>query len=135
MAELFPTLLAIDHAPPASAPLDAPAAARRQPVVLAGARSGVAAALGVVGVIVPWNYPLYLALGPLVDALAAGNRVLIKMSRIHPAHRRRRGHAAGRGLAGRRGAGGVRRGGAGAGFASLPFDHLLFTGSTAVGRR
>ena len=53
-------------------------------MVLAGARSGVAAALGVVGVIVPWNYPLYLALGPLVDALAAGNRVLIKMSEYTP---------------------------------------------------
>ena len=36
--------------------------------------------LGVVGVIVPWNYPLYLAIGPLVGALAAGNRVMIKMS-------------------------------------------------------
>ncbi|MDZ4333877.1 MAG: aldehyde dehydrogenase family protein, partial [Pseudomonas sp.] len=36
--------------------------------------------LGVVGVIVPWNYPLFLAIGPLVGALAAGNRVMIKMS-------------------------------------------------------
>ncbi|PKM21291.1 MAG: coniferyl-aldehyde dehydrogenase, partial [Gammaproteobacteria bacterium HGW-Gammaproteobacteria-14] len=36
--------------------------------------------VGVVGVISPWNYPLYLALGPLVGALAAGNRVMIKMS-------------------------------------------------------
>ena len=41
--------------------------------------------LGVVGVIVPWNYPLYLAVGPLVGALAAGNRVMIKMSEYGPA--------------------------------------------------
>ena len=40
--------------------------------------------VGVVGVIVPWNYPLYLAVGPLVSALAAGNRVLIKMSELTP---------------------------------------------------
>ncbi len=36
--------------------------------------------LGVVGVIVPWNYPIFLATGPLMCALAAGNRVMIKMS-------------------------------------------------------
>ncbi|MDV7393724.1 aldehyde dehydrogenase family protein, partial [Arthrospira platensis SPKY1] len=34
---------------------------------------------GVVGVVVPWNFPLYLAIGPLAAALAAGNRVMIKM--------------------------------------------------------
>ncbi len=36
--------------------------------------------LGVVGVIAPWNYPLYLTVSPLTAALAAGNRVMIKMS-------------------------------------------------------
>ena len=40
---------------------------------------------GVVGIIVPWNFPVYLALGPLITALAAGNRVMIKMSEITPA--------------------------------------------------
>ncbi len=39
---------------------------------------------GVVGVIVPWNYPLYLALGPLIGAIAAGNRVMLKMSEFTP---------------------------------------------------
>ena len=41
--------------------------------------------LGVVGVIVPWNYPLFLSIGPLTGALAAGNRVMIKMSESTPA--------------------------------------------------
>jgi coniferyl-aldehyde dehydrogenase len=41
--------------------------------------------LGVIGVIVPWNYPLYLAIGPLVGALAAGNRVMLKLSESTPA--------------------------------------------------
>ena len=40
---------------------------------------------GVVGVIVPWNFPVYLALGPLIAALAAGNRVMIKLSEVTPA--------------------------------------------------
>ena len=90
--------------------------------------------LGVVGIVVPWNYPLFLAVGPLTAALAAGNRVMLKMSEYTPTF--------------------------GALFAELiakvlpddlvhvvlgdvetarsfvaqPFDHLLFTGGTAVGR-
>lgn len=39
---------------------------------------------GVVGVIGAWNFPLYLSVGPLVAALAAGNRVMIKMSELSP---------------------------------------------------
>ena len=38
--------------------------------------------LGVIGIIVPWNYPIFLAIGPLVAALAAGNRAMIKMSAV-----------------------------------------------------
>ncbi len=89
--------------------------------------------LGVVGVIVPWNYPLYLAVGPLVDALAAGNRVMIKMSEFTP-----RFSALFAGEIARRFAPdevAVINGDADVGkaFSALPFDHLLFTGSTAVG--
>ncbi|UYZ82846.1 coniferyl aldehyde dehydrogenase [Entomomonas sp. E2T0] len=40
--------------------------------------------LGVIGIVVPWNYPLYLTIGPLVGALAAGNRVMIKLSEYAP---------------------------------------------------
>jgi coniferyl-aldehyde dehydrogenase len=36
--------------------------------------------LGVVGVIVPWNYPIFLSFGPLTGAVAAGNRTMVKMS-------------------------------------------------------
>lgn len=38
-----------------------------------------------VGIIVPWNYPLFLAIGPLTCALAAGNRVMLKLSEATPA--------------------------------------------------
>ena len=63
---------------------------------------------GVVGVIVPWNFPIYLAMGPLVTALAAGNRVMIKMSEVTPADQRGVQDAARRGLRRRPGRGGRR---------------------------
>ncbi|MBN8726328.1 MAG: coniferyl aldehyde dehydrogenase [Xanthomonadales bacterium] len=90
--------------------------------------------LGVIGIIVPWNYPLYLAAGPLTDALAAGNRAMLKMSEATP-----RFSALFAGLIARHFPHGeivVVQGDAAVGraFAALPFDHLLFTGSTAVGR-
>ena len=87
--------------------------------------------MGVVGVISPWNYPVNLSLMPLATAIAAGNRVMLKLSELTPAtnavisdmlsdlfsqdqvailH------------------------GEGATFSQLAFDHLIFTGSTKVGR-
>jgi coniferyl-aldehyde dehydrogenase len=51
------------------------------PVAFAGARNRlIPQPLGVVGVIVPWNYPLMLSFGPLVSIFAAGNRAMVKMS-------------------------------------------------------
>ncbi len=90
--------------------------------------------LGVVGVIVPWNYPLYLAVGPVSDALVAGNRVVVKMSEYTPgfsalfARLVSRYFPDGEVL--------VVNGDAhvAQAFSALPFDHLLFTGSTAIGR-
>lgn len=87
--------------------------------------------LGVVGVIAPWNYPINLALMPVVTAIAAGNRVMLKPSKftsatnaviasmfkeIFPIEQV------------------TLVNGDGATFSKLPFDHLVFTGSTAVGR-
>jgi coniferyl-aldehyde dehydrogenase len=91
--------------------------------------------LGVVGILAPWNYPLTLTLVPLIEALAAGNRVMIKPSELTPRTSGLlkqlldetfpaeqvvvvTGDAS---LAGQ--------------FSELPFDHLLFTGSTHVGRQ
>lgn len=90
--------------------------------------------LGVVGVIVPWNFPLNLSFLPLVAILAAGNRAMVKMSENS------------RHLAALL----IEKipayfppekllfldetGGVGIAFSQLPFDHLLFTGSTQTGR-
>ena len=93
------------------------------------------APVGVVGVISPWNYPVNLALIPLATAIAAGNHVYLKpsehtprtteflrslLAEVFPLERVT-----------------VAAGGAdvAAAFAALPFDHLVFTGSTAVGRK
>jgi coniferyl-aldehyde dehydrogenase len=90
--------------------------------------------LGVVGIIVPWNYPLYLAIGPLTDALAAGNRVLVKMSELTPCFSMLFAELVAKAFAADEVA--VINGNADVAreFSALPFDHLLFTGSTAVGR-
>jgi coniferyl-aldehyde dehydrogenase len=90
--------------------------------------------LGVIGVMSPWNYPFSLAVMPLATALSAGNRAMIKPSEFTPSTSDLlktlladifpqeqvavvTGDAA-----------------VGAAFSALPFDHLVFTGSTPVGR-
>ncbi len=90
--------------------------------------------LGVVGVIVPWNYPLFLAIGPLVGALAAGNRVMIKMSESTPATAQLLQDLLARVFPEDLVA--VVQGEAevGVAFSRQPFDHLLFTGATSIGK-
>jgi len=90
--------------------------------------------LGVVGIISPWNYPLQLALAPLLGALAAGNRAMLKPSELTPAFSEVMACAIAKSFANDEVA--VVTGDASIGkqFAALPFDHLVFTGSTAVGR-
>ena len=90
--------------------------------------------LGVVGIISPWNYPFYLALSPLIGVLAAGNRAMIKPSELVPRTADLIENLIADTFAEDQVAvvtGGVTLGEV---MAGLPFDHLLFTGSTRVGR-
>ena len=91
--------------------------------------------LGVVGVISPWNYPLQLSLGPAATALAAGNRVMLKPSELTPRTSALLAERVAEAFAPEEFT--VVQGDAGVAsqFAALPFDHLFFTGSTAVGRK
>ena len=89
--------------------------------------------LGVVGIIVPWNYPLYLAVGPMVDALVAGNRVMVKMSEHTPRFSAYFAELAAHYFQPDEVAVVTGEADVGQAFSGLPFDHLLFTGSTAVG--
>lgn len=90
--------------------------------------------VGVVGVIVPWNYPLFLSFGPLASIFAAGNRAMVKMSELTPRTnalmaRLVAQHFSPEELA-------IVEGEADMGrqFAEQHWDHLIFTGSTEVGR-
>ncbi|ACA88320.1 coniferyl aldehyde dehydrogenase [Shewanella woodyi] len=90
--------------------------------------------VGVVGIIVPWNFPVMLSVGPLITALSAGNRAMLKLSEFTPETNKvitemlssifdTNTVAVVEGEAD-----------VAAEFSGLPFDHLLFTGSTTVGR-
>lgn len=91
--------------------------------------------LGVVGIIVPWNYPLMLSIGPLITAIAAGNHAMIKLSELTPRFNQLfksllLKHFDEQYIA-------IVQGDAklAADFTSLPFDHILFTGSVEVGKK
>jgi coniferyl-aldehyde dehydrogenase len=90
--------------------------------------------LGVVGIIAPWNYPLQLTLAPAIGAIAAGNRVMIKPAELTPhfsallkeviAQKFDSAELLITGIEDE----------VAKAFPTLPFDHLIFTGSTRVGR-
>lgn len=90
--------------------------------------------LGVVGIVAPWNYPYQLALAPAVAAVAAGNRVMIKPSELTPRFSELLQHIVAESFAEDELAVVTGDAQTGKAFTELPFDHLFFTGSTAVGR-
>src|SRR5580704_16813331 len=84
LLEVVPTLNALRHA---RGPLQAWMKPRRKNVDIAfqPAKAWVRyEPLGVIGIVAPWNYPLLLTLSPLIDALAAGNRAMVKPSELTP---------------------------------------------------
>src|SRR5215813_3846256 len=90
--------------------------------------------LGVIGVIGPWNYPIMCVFGPLAGILAAGNRAIIKPFEFTPRTSALLARLIAKTFHPSEVA--IVHGGAaeGALFAAAPFDHLMFTGSTSVGR-
>jgi coniferyl-aldehyde dehydrogenase len=103
-------------------------------LVYTGARNRVIPQpLGVIGVIVPWNFPIQLSFGPLIDILAAGNRAMVKMSENSARLSRLLVEISPRYLPPEK-LTFFECGGRGPAFSTLPFDHLVFTGSSATGR-
>jgi coniferyl-aldehyde dehydrogenase len=90
---------------------------------------------GVIGILSPWNFPLQLAFCPLMQVLAAGNRAMIKPSEFTERTSALMAELTAEYFAPEEVA--VITGGpeVAAAFSSLAFDHLIFTGSTATGRR
>jgi coniferyl-aldehyde dehydrogenase len=134
LLEVFPLVDTIRHAMRHLPQWMRPRAAAAGWQFLPGRARVVYQPLGVVGIIGAWNYPLLLSLSPMVSALAAGNHAMLKPSELAP----RTADL----MAGMVSelfpadyvtvvTGGPETGSA---FADLPFDHLLFTGSTRVGK-
>ena len=102
---------------------------------LLGARARVRhQPLGVIGVISPWNFPVNLAVAPLTDILAAGNRAMVKPSEHTPRNSALLAELVARYFSDEEVAvfpGGLE---AGEAFARLPFDHLVFTGAGSIAR-
>lgn len=135
LTEIIPTITGIDDALKHLRHWMKPERRRIDRVVFGLASNQVVPQpLGVVGVIVPWNFPVNLTFVPLTAIFAAGNRAMVKMSEnsrhlsdliiermpaYFPADKL---------------CVFTETGGVGVEFAKLPFDHLLFTGSGATGR-
>ena len=108
----------------------------RFPLGLMGAKAEVRyEPKGVIGIMSPWNFPVNLSFGPLMQVLAAGNRAMIKPSEFTPATSDRMRELVADVFDEDEVA--VVTGGpdVAQAFSSLPFDHLVFTGSTATGRK
>lgn len=89
--------------------------------------------LGVIGIIVPWNYPVFLAVGPLMYAIAAGNRAMIKMSGFTPRLAEVFKAMIAEVFPEDEVAVITGRGEVSEAFPRLPFDQITFTGSSRVG--
>ncbi len=135
LAEIFPAVDGIDHVVKHLRGWMKPQRRAVDKRNFLGARNRVIPQpLGVVGVIVPWNFPVNLSMVPLSYIFAAGNRAMVKMSEnsrhlarlliektpaYFPPEKLQFFDEVG---------------GVGIAFSKLPFDHLLFTGSGQTGR-
>ena len=90
--------------------------------------------LGVVGIISPWNFPLNLAFGPLAGVFAAGNTAMLKPSELTPETSQLLAELVPHYFDASELSVVLGDADVGKAFSQLAFDHLVFTGSTTVGR-
>jgi len=133
-AEILPSLQSLDHVCKHLRRWMKPSRRRLGLAFQPGSAQVFYQPLGVVGVIVPWNYPIFLSIGPLLGALAAGNRVMLKMSEATPATSQLLKELLARTFPEEQVAVVLGEAEVGAAFSALPFDHLLFTGATSIAR-
>ncbi len=136
MSDISPALAALKHA---RKNLDKWARTERRkpmfPLGLLGAKARVEyQPKGVVGVIAPWNFPIGMVMVPLAGILAAGNRAMVKPSEFTPRTTAAFAETFPKYFSDKEIA--VVTGGADVGkaFSELPFDHIIFTGATAIGK-
>ncbi len=135
LAELIPTIEAINYTIKRIKKWMKPSR-RKVGILFQPARARVIyQPLGVVGIITSWNYPVYLSMGPLIGVLAAGNRAMIKMSKFTPRTaevlKSILYEAFDEDCVALVGG----ESGLGSAFSKKPWNHLIFTGSTEVGRQ
>jgi coniferyl-aldehyde dehydrogenase len=135
IAEIFPLIEALNQAIKGVGKWMRPSRRKVGLALMPSSARVIHQPLGVVGIITPWNYPVLLSVGPLINIIAAGNHAMIKMSEFTPAT----GIALRAMLAEALAADQVAvvidaAGELAVPFSRLSFDHIVFTGSTKVGR-
>jgi coniferyl-aldehyde dehydrogenase len=135
LAEVVPVLQAVDHALKHLKRWMKPQRRGADWVAFFGSQNRVLPQpLGLVGIIVPWNFPINLSFMVLVDVFAAGNRAMVKMSENSRHITRLLMDLAPRYFSADKLAFVEETGGVGVAFSQLKFDHLVFTGSTQTGK-
>lgn len=135
LAEVVPVVQAVDHALKNLKRWMRPQRRAADWVTFFGSQNRVVPQpLGVVGVIVPWNFPINLSFMVLVDVFAAGNRAMVKMSENSRHTTRLLMDLAPRYFSADKLAFFEETGGVGVAFSQLKFDHLVFTGSAQTGK-
>jgi coniferyl-aldehyde dehydrogenase len=135
LAEIFPLIEALNAAIKHVGRWMKPSRRRVGLAMLPSSAQVIYQPLGVIGVVTPWNYPLLLSVGPLINIIAAGNRAMIKMSEHSPATAQLLRTMLAEVFPADQVA--VVTDDAGVlaeEFVRLGFDHLVFTGSGRVGR-
>lgn len=135
MADIMPTIMGIDYTIKHLKKWMKPAKRHVGALFQPAKAFVVYQPLGVVGIITPWNYPVFLSIGPLTTALAAGNRAMVKMSEFTPATNEVIRSMLASVFPQEKVAvitGGIE---SASHFSEQAFDHLLFTGSTQVGKK
>ena len=135
MADIMPTVMGINYTIKHLAKWLKPAKRHVGILFQPASASVMYQPLGVVGIITPWNYPVFLSLGPLTTAIAAGNTAMIKMSEFTPNTNEVIKQLLSEVFSDNEVA--VVTGGASVAgyFSEQAFDHLLFTGSTNIGKK
>ena len=134
-AELFPSFTGISHAKKNGKKWMKPQRVSISALYMPAHNEIQPQPLGVIGIMVPWNYPLFLAVGPMIDALAAGNRIMVKMSEAAPQFAQTFAETISRYFSPDMVSVVIGEVEIAEAFSKLPFDHLLYTGSTAVGKK
>lgn len=135
MIDIFPTLTEIRQMKANAGSWMKPQNMLADPAFLPARLKIIPQPKGVVGVISPWNYPLLLSMGPACQAIAAGNRVMVKITKATPVFADLMKTLVSENFEADELSVITGDDRMAEYFSKLPFDHLIFTGSTRVGRK